>query len=441
MLNNIFNFLSYLDNIFWGYIGFFVIFIYGLYFLIKSNFFPIFGFFKIVKNFFQMMKIKKSSIGIHPIKVFFSSVGGMIGIGNIVGIITAVQIGGAGAVFWLWIASFIGAIIKYQEIYLGLKFREKKADRFLGGPMYFAKIAFKSKIIPITICFLLCIYGTEIYQFNIVVNTISSNFFISKTLVMLIFLSLVLYSAIGDIKRIAKICSIVMPVFIISYILMGGFIILKNINQIPSLITLIFKSAFSNQAIVGGAIGSSFFIALKQGLSKAIYSADIGIGYDSTIQSESFEVDPKKQAYLAMFGVYLDNLICTISCFIVLLSNLYINDIESFNLVKVSLSKYFPFMNIFIPILFFITGFTTIISYLAVGLKCARFISKKRGGLVYLSYSILSFIFFSFVNQDKALSIMSLSGGALVIINLTTMFILRKEVILPNEYHDIKDAM
>jgi AGCS family alanine or glycine:cation symporter len=441
MLNNIFNFLSYLDHIFWGYIGFFLIAIYGFYFLIKCNFFPIFGIFKIVKNFFQMMSVKKTNVGIHPMKIFFSSVGGMIGIGNIVGVITAVQIGGPGAVFWLWMASFVGAIIKYQEIYLGLKFREKQGDGYCGGPMHFAKKAFKNKIIPIIICLLLCIYGTEIYQFNIVVNTVSSNFLISKPLVMIIFLLIVLFSALGGIKRIAKICSIVMPFFIISYFLMGSFLILKNINLMPSLITLIFKGAFSNQAIAAGAIGSSFLIALKQGLSKAIYSADIGIGYDSIIQSESFEADPKKQAYLAMFGVYLDNIICTISCFIVLISNLYKNDIESFNLVKESLSKYFPFMNIFIPTLFFITGFTTIISYLIVGVKCARFINKKRGKLFYFIYSVSSFILFSFLNQNRALLIMSLSGGALVVINLTSMFILRKEVILPNEYINVKEII
>ena len=116
---------------------------------------------------------------------FFASVGGMIGIGNVVGIVTAVQIGGPGALLWVWVAALAGTIIKYSEIFLGLKHRVKN-DRggYDGGPMYFLRRAFNNQWIPIFVSILLCIYGVEIYQFAVVTDSLTVNFDLNRYAVM-----------------------------------------------------------------------------------------------------------------------------------------------------------------------------------------------------------------------------------------------------------------
>lgn len=437
MLINVINVFNLLDTFFWGYLGFIIIIVLGLILSFRMRFFQIFRFGKIIKVFFEILNDKQAkNKGIHPLKIFFSSVGGMIGIGNIIGIITAVQIGGPGALFWVWIAVPIGGIIKYSEIFLGLKYRKETANGYDGGPMFFLKEAFKNKWMPIISCVLLCIYGVEIYQFKVVTDSIVENFNVHPYLVIFPLLAMILYAGFGGIPRLAKICSSIMPFFILVYISICIFIITLNISSVPLILKTIFSSAFTGHAATGGFAGASIVIAIKQGFSRAIYSGDIGIGYDSIIQSESSISSPGKQGQLAIVNLLIDNIICTLSILVVLFSNCWTLDanISGTSLAKEAFSKYMPFVDIFMPILLFITGYTTIIAYFCIGIKCAKYISPKYGTTFYYIYAICSFILFSFTDQSTVLLIMSLSGAGLVLINSIGIFLLRKKITGPYEY-------
>src|SRR6187200_1836522 len=121
-MHSTFDYLTRLDSFFWGYIAFVLIILLGCSLTIQARFFQIRAFPSILKTFFHFLTRSSSDVrGVHPLKAFFASVGGMIGIGNVVGIVTAVQIGGPGALVWVWVAAFLGTIIKYSEIFLGLK--------------------------------------------------------------------------------------------------------------------------------------------------------------------------------------------------------------------------------------------------------------------------------------------------------------------------------
>ena len=218
MLQFVFNQLSHIDHFFWSYVAFVLIMILGGYLTLKMRFFQIRAFPTILKTFIQFLKQRSGTEkGIHPLKTFFASVGGMIGIGNVVGIVTAVQIGGPGALFWVWVAAIIGALIKYSEIILGFKYRvPNERGGYDGGPVYFLRAAFKSRIIPIIVAILLCIYGVEIYQFSVVTSSISSNWHVNHTTALCVFLGLVIYAGVGGVKRIGKICSYTMPLFLLS---------------------------------------------------------------------------------------------------------------------------------------------------------------------------------------------------------------------------------
>lgn len=439
-----FNLLSQLDAIFWGYFAFVLIIVFGLYLTIKSGFFQIRHLPQIFKTFFQCLKRSPDGErGIHPLKAFFASTGGMIGIGNVVGIVTAVQLGGPGALFWVWIAGMIGGIVKYCEIYLGFKYRKPNNEGgYDGGPMYFLKKAFRSRLIPLGVALLLCIYGVEIYQFSVITDSISLNWHINRLIVMAILLGFVLYASVGGVRRIGKIATWIMPFFLCAYFLMGIWVIGQEFASIPSVLVDVFKSAFTGHSAIGGFAGSSIILAIQHGTARAAYSADVGIGYDSIIQSESAAVQPQRQARLAILGVFIDNMICTFSILVVLLSGVWssVNPLEGSELIQTALSSYFPYMEYFIPIFFIVTGFTTIIAYFAVGIKCARYLAPRWGKKIYILYAIGSFIFFSFVPQNQALLVMSVSGAMLLIINLLGIFRLRNEIAFAEEPLTLEEA-
>ncbi|HEY2811231.1 MAG TPA: amino acid carrier protein [Rhabdochlamydiaceae bacterium] len=433
MFSFFFNFLSTVDQFFWSYFAFVLIMVLGGYLTIKMRFFQIRALPSLCKTFVHFLRTRSvDEKGVHPLKVFFASVGGMIGIGNVVGIVTAVQVGGPGALFWVWIAALIGALIKYSEIILGFKYRvANERGGYDGGPIYFLQAAFKSRLVPTIVAILLCIYGVEIYQFSVVSQSLVSNWNFHPHLVLILLLGFVIFAGVGGVKRIGKICSCVMPFFLIAYIFMGLWIICSAIDQLPAIFSTVVHSAFKGHAALGGFAGSSALLAIQHGISRACYSADLGIGYDSMIQSESSTSYPEKQASLAVLGVFLDNLICTMSILIVLVSGIWTANppIDASELIKSVLSVHFPSMKLFMPLFLLVVGYTTLIAYFCVGMKCARFLSPTCGEKIYIAYAICSFIFFSFFDQTQALLVMSLSGALLLCVNLFGIFRLRRHIL------------
>ncbi|MBX9977474.1 MAG: amino acid carrier protein [Alphaproteobacteria bacterium] len=434
MTDTIFNYLTIVDEFLWSYIGFTLVSLFGLYFTIKTRFFQ----FRMMGRLRQTLtdlnaEAHRGATGTNPLRLYFASVGGMVGIGNIVGVVTAVLIGGPGALFWLWIASFSGMLIKYSEIYLGMKYRVPNGKGgYDGGPMYYLKAAFGLKIIPIIIAVLLCIYGVEISIFLIITDTVSHTFSFNKSIIIGALLIAVIYSSLGGIKRLANICCILMPAFMIGYVVMCLWVIALNVSEIPSVLGLVFDGAFSGHAPLGGFVGSTFLIAAQSGMSRAVYSGDIGIGFDAIIQSESQSQKPEHQARMAIFSLLTDGIICTMSMLVVLVTGVWNihTDMQASEYVAFALSNYFPGTPYFMAVLIFIAGFTTIIAYFAVGLKSARFLFPKHGEKIYYAYALLAFPFFSYFDfgQSRVFLIMTLSGGLLMLINLMGIIKLRKEI-------------
>lgn len=442
---NIFQHLTAIDEFFWGYVAFILIASLGLFLTLRFRFFQIRQMPQFIKLFFSCMsKRGDGERGIHPLKAFFASAGGMIGIGNVVGVTTAIQLGGPGALFWLWVAGTIGSVVKYCEIYLGFKYRtENNQGGYDGGPMYFLKKAFRSPFLPVAVSLLLCIYGVEIYQFSVITESVSANWHVPIFAVLALLLGSILWAVRGGVRRIGQICGFLVPFFLLLYMGMALFIIGSEAVRLPAVLVTVVRSAFTGHAAVGGFIGSSFILAVQQGISRAAYSADIGIGYDSIIQSESNTKHPIRQARLAILGVFIDNFVCTLSILIVLLSGVWTvfgANAEGSTVVQAAFSKYFPAMHIFLPLFYIITGYTTIIAYLCMGLKCARFLSPKIGERAYMVYAVVAFIFFSFMPQRHALLVMSTCGALLLIINLLGIFKLRHEIVYEQQEKELLET-
>lgn len=431
MTGIIFELLTQLDAILWDYIGLIIILLVGLYLTIYSKFFQFRALFRIrtyVKDL--IVCAGKDKQGTNPIKLYFASVGGMVGLGNIVTIVSAVTIGGPGSVVWLWIASFLGMLVKYSEVYLGIKYRIKNNDKgFDGGPMYYLRVAFKNKVLPVMVCILLCIYGAEVSQFLILTDTIVTTFSLNRYLVIGILLFFILLTAVKGVKRFATVCSAMMPPFMLIYFALGIWIIVDHYSDLPSIFSLIFSSFLDYKSQVGGFISGGILLAAHYGVSRAVYSGDIGIGYDSIIQSETQTIYPEKQARMSIFALFTDSLICTISILILLVTGIWeVKGLQPSEYVVSALKLYLPNVEYFMAILFVFAGFTTISGYLVVGQKCAKYLNKKYGQYLYILYSIFAFIFFSFYSQEQVILVMSVSGGLLMVINMLGVFKLRKSI-------------
>lgn len=367
-------------------------------------------------------------------RLYFASIGGMIGLGNIVAVITALLVGGPGALFWLWIASFVGMLIKYSEIYLGMRYRRQAGrDGYEGGLFFFLPEAFKGKlgvVLANIAAAMLCIYGIEIYQFTVITDTIDQAFEFSRETIIWVMLGVTIYMGVGGVKRLANVCSVLMPLFVAFYVLLCLYVVCINIGQVPELLLTVLKSAFVGHAALGGFAGSTLIMAAQQGAARAVYSGDIAIGFDSILQSTSREVNPQRQARLAIVSMLTDTLVCTMSILVVLISGLWHTDpgLMGSNYVAIALSEYIPYSKLVIGVVIFLAGFTTIQAYFAVGLKSAHFLSARWGRGLYYLLGIVAFYFFAHFDQSKALLIMSLSGGILIFINLLAIFRLRKEI-------------
>lgn len=422
--------LNQLDDLLWSYLAIPLIIAIGLYLTFKARFSQVIKFQRVVKDFVCASKMENTNQGIHPIKAFFASIGGCVGIANVVAVCTAVKIGGPGAIFWMWIAALLGMIVKYSEVYLGISYRRPNSlGGYDGGPMYYLQKITKSRFLPVLFAVLLCVYGTEVYMFDVMVHSLSENFQINHLVISVLLLSLIIYVSSGGIERVGKVSSIIIPLFLVIFSIMTFYILAQHIKELPGFFKLIINSAFKGHAALGGFTGSGIMLAISQGVARSCYSGDIGVGYAAIVHSESRIKQPEKQAQMTILGVFLDTfIVCTFSCFLILVTGVWHQDIPASMMVQTALSMYFPYMRYFMPIFIFILGFSSLIAFFFVGLKCSKFIFPKFGKRIYYMYSTLMFAIFSFLDQSSALSIMSITGAFLLSINLFAIHKLRKEI-------------
>lgn len=436
MIDTIFNMLAVIDDFFWSYIGFLIIVLCGLYFSFKCKWFQFRVLMSPVKTLKELQQSSSQQTrGTNPFKLYFASVGGMVGLGNMVAVITALIIGGPGALLWLWIAAFLGMIIKYCEIYLGVHFRvQNDSGGYDGGPMYYLQRAFTSrflqKAMPIVVSILLCIYGVEVYQFVVIVDTLTDLTQVDRLWVILILLAMTLYTGFGGVKRLANVCSLLMPIFMVVYSAMCLWVIGAHLSVLPSILLDVFQSAFTGSAPLGGFAGSTMLLAAQQGIARAVYSGDIAIGYDSIIQSETKSPQPASQARLAIFGVMGDLIFSTMGMLMVLCTGLLWSGegLKASEYVAHAMGTVFPHAKFFMGFFIFLAGWTTIVGYIVVGTKTAKYLSPRYGFAAYILYATISLLAFSYVEQTQVLLLMSICGGLLLLCNVTGIIKLRREI-------------
>ncbi len=329
--------MALIEKIVWEYLwGMPLIFLslfVGIYFTFFSGFFQ----FRFAKHAFKVAFSKFFAKGndkeegtISPIQALSVAIGATVGVGNIGGVATAIAVGGPGAVFWLWVAGILGQVIKMAEISLAVHYRSKSSDgSTYGGPTYYIKKGLgieKNKKTLANILAFIFIFGFGVgfvitMQNYTVSEAVSSTFNINMVTVSVVYTVLLYLMIAGGLKSLGKIASYLVPFMCLFYILGGLFIIGKNIGAIPGVFGMIFESAFTGTAAIGGFAGAAFTQVIKIGMSRAVFSNEAGWGSSPMIHASAKTNHPVSQGILGIFEVFVDTIIiCTITSLVILVT-------------------------------------------------------------------------------------------------------------------------
>lgn len=267
----------------------------------------------------------KNSGDISPFQSLMTALAATIGTGNIVGVATAMVLGGPGALFWMWISALFGLSTKYAESVLAVKYREKNASgEMAGGPMYAMKNGFKVKWVGTTLAILFSIFAVvasfgigNMTQANSISGAVQSTFGVPTWITGAIITILALVVLVGGIQSIGRVCGLIVPIMAVFYFVAGVIVIMINIHNIPAGLVSIFQMAFSPTAMaggVGGTIIASMLSAMRWGVARGVFSNEAGLG-SAPIAAAAAKTDhPSRQGYINMTGTFFDTLVvCSIT--------------------------------------------------------------------------------------------------------------------------------
>ena len=305
----------------------------GVYLTIRVHWLQVTHFGRILKNtvgsLFQKKEVKDDGANISAFEAVTTALAGTVGTGNIAGVTGAIFTGGAGAVFWMWVAAFFGMVTKYAEIVLAMKYRVKDENGvYHGGPMYYIEngIGKNWRWMAIIFCLLggLASFGIgNIAQSSEISGALSDLFRVPPLVSGILIAVVVALVTLGGIKRIGKVTSLLVPFMSIFYILAGIVVIIMRIGHIPAVFGQIFAGAFSFKSVGGGIFGYTIMMAMKQGFARGVFSNEAGLGSAPIAHAASSTEEPCEQAVWGIFEVFIDTIvICSITAFAVLLSGI-----------------------------------------------------------------------------------------------------------------------
>ncbi|MBO5544416.1 MAG: sodium:alanine symporter family protein [Oscillospiraceae bacterium] len=305
----------------------------GVFLTVRVHWLQVTHFGRIMKNtvgtLFRKQEAKDHGANISPFQAVSTALAGTVGTGNIAGVTGAIFTGGAGAVFWMWVAAFFGMITKYAEIVLAMKYRVKDKDgAYHGGPMYYIEngIGKSWKWLAVIFCILggLASFGIgNIAQSSEISGALLDLFHLPPVVSGIIIAAVVALVTLGGIKRIGKVTSLLVPFMSAFYILAGIVIIIMRIGHIPAAFGQIFAGAFSFKSVGGGLFGYTIMMAMKQGFARGVFSNEAGLGSAPIAHAASSCEEPCEQAIWGVFEVFIDTIvICSITAFAVLLSGI-----------------------------------------------------------------------------------------------------------------------
>lgn len=427
------DFIAWVNDALYSYILIIVLVLGGLYFTVRTKFVQ----FRLFKEQIRCVTEKPADgKGVSSFQALMVSTASRVGTGNIVGVSTALCLGGFGSVFWMWIIAIIGSASAFVESTLAQIYKKKTNDGCCGGPAYYIQAALHNK--PLAIVFTVFLILTYGFGFNMLASynlqsTFSSyDFYNPETspwIIGFVLAVIVAYCLMGGGSRVIKVTSLLVPFMGVAYILVALIIVILNIKTLPSVFSTIFSDAFNLEAIFGGFSGSCVMYGIKRGL----FSNEAGVGSAPNASASAEVAHPAKQGLVQVLSVFIDTvLVCSATAFMCMCSGVEPSaELSGAPYVQAALSSTLgAFGPVFITVAMILFAFTTLLGNLYYVDKCVIFIMGKVPGKVFMRvyYIIASLVIFvgAGLSADLLWNIADVTMGGMTIINMPVILILSK---------------
>lgn len=460
MLSTIENINNVVNNFIWGVPAMICIIGVGLYLSIRMGFIQIRKFTYAMKvTIGRIFRKREASDGaLTPFQAVCTALAATVGTGNIAGVAGAIAIGGPGAVFWMWVSAMLGMCTKFSEVILAVHFREKNdKGELVGGPMYYIKNGLKKHWHWLAYLFsafgVLTVFGTgnatqvntitsaidtTLYNMNIIADENSSTVSTVNLIIGIVLAVVIALILIGGIKRIGQVAEKLVPFMALVYIILAIGVVLLNAKNVPAVFASIFKGAFNPASVTGGVIGS-FFMSMKKGVSRGIFSNEAGLGTGSIAHACADTRKPVKQGFFGIFEVFVDTIvICTLTALVILCSEVPVNygsaagaelTISGFT------STYGGWISIFTAVAMCCFAFSTIIGWGLYGTRCIEFLFGSKANKPFMVLYSLVAVVGATMDLGLMWGIAETFNGLMAIPNLIAVFLLSGVVVkLVKEY-------
>lgn len=439
------------NGIVWGVPMLVLILFAGIFFSVKTNFFQVVKV-KLWLNstLFAIFKDKrvtksKDEKSISQFQALSTALAGTIGTGNIVGVSTAIVMGGPGAVFWMWISAFFGMMTNYAENVLGIHYRYKneKGD-WIGGPMVYLERGLGKKWLAVmfSIFCVLASFGIgNMTQANGIASAINSTFNIPTFVVGVVLATFVALVIVGGIKRIGRVTEKIVPFMALFYILGGIILIAINMRNVPAAFGTIFSNAFSFKSVSGGVGGYIIMNAIRFGVARGVFSNEAGLGSSVMVHSASNVKEPVEQGMWGVFEVFADTMVvCTITALCILTTGALDTGKVGIQLAMEAFNNLGTFGGTFVSIAIVFFAFSTILGWSYYGERGLEYLV----GIKYLPIYKVVFILMVVVGCTAELTLVwnisDTFNGLMAIPNLIGILFLSNKVIsITNEYLNRKE--
>lgn len=362
-----------------------------------------------------------------------------VGTGNIVGVATAIKAGGPGALFWMWIAAFLGMATKYAEGLLAIKYRTKDANgEVSGGPMYYIINGMGKKWKPLAIFFalagiLVAFLGIGTFsQVNSITASLKNSFNWSPQIVSILIAIVVAVIIFGGIQSIAKVSEKLVPFMAAAYIIATLIVIFMHYNHIIPAIEQVFSGAFTGTAAVGGFAGAVVKEAIQNGIARGVFSNESGLGSAPIAAAAAKTHEPAEQGLISMTGTFIDTLvICTLTGLSILVTGKWtVKGLEGAPLTQSAFATVFGNIGVLVLTLCLVLfAFTTILGWSYYGERCFEFLFGVKHINIYRSIFIIMVALGGFLELDLIWTIADIVNGLMAIPNLIALLALSPIII------------
>ena len=369
-----------------------------------------------------------------------SALAGTVGMGNIAGVAVAINTGGPGAVFWMWITAILGMSTKFFTCTLSVMYRGlDDQGEIQGGVMYYIEEGLGKAYRPLAVMFSVsglfgCIVFFQANQLSQIImdffytpvglfqdNLLLGNFFTGTCAAVVV--GSVIF---GGINRIAKVASRMVPIMVGLYIVAALLILIKNISIVPEVFSLILKDAFTGNAVSGGALGSMIIIGVRRGM----FSNEAGTGSETMAHGAAKTKEPVREGLVAMLGPFIDTIIvCTITALIILISGVYTEELNGVSMTAAAFQKELGIAGeIFLTIAVLTFAFSTMFGYSYYGQKCTSHLFGTKWRNVYNWFYVIMIVFASMSSIDIAVNFVDSAYALMVIPTMISTFMLAPKV-------------